>query len=76
MIDLFDKGYLSFGEMNGIVTLVHYQVIYLCPLYSIITALILIYLSWQKRKAVLDEASVPAKSFRIWQKILASQILF
>ena len=45
MVDLYDKGYLSFGEMNGGVTLVHYQVIYLCLSYNIITALILIYLS-------------------------------
>ena len=43
MIDLFDKGSLSFGEMNDRVTLVLYHVIYLCPTYHIITALILIY---------------------------------
>lgn len=73
MMDLFDKGYLSFGEINGRVTSVHYQIIYLCPLYSIIRALISINLSWQKEKAVLDEASVSAKSFLsslIWMNIV------
>lgn len=63
MIYLFEKGYLSCGEMNGRVTSVRYQVIYLCTTHNNITSLILIYLSWQRGKALLDEISVPAKSF-------------
>lgn len=44
MIDLFDKGYFLFGEMNGRVILVYYEVIYLFLLYNIIIVLMLIYL--------------------------------